>query len=107
MTQNNVLLVGYVGEDPIVFVTKNGEKLAVMKVATHHCVKTGDEKKWITTWHKVVSWEESAAYAERSFLKGSHIMVTGSIAYWSHIDKNGMSHLDAEIRAESLTNLDR
>ena len=108
MKQNSVQLIGYVGGDPKIIIAKNGSKLARVRVATHYKTKTaGDEKKYITTWHDVVAWEMQADYAERSFVKGSRILVGGCICYRTYCDTKGNIRYVAEIKADTLINLDR
>jgi single-strand DNA-binding protein len=109
MQQNSVQLVGYVGVDPLISISTNGTKKARIRVATHHLMKKndGDKKEYGTTWHDIVAWDETAAYAERSFVKRSHILIYGKLLYRTYTDKKGEVRSVAEIRASSLVNLDR
>jgi single-strand DNA-binding protein len=108
MRQNSIQLIGYVGKDPIVKVWNNGNKRANLRVATHHLIKTpGKEKLFATTWHEVIAWDHAADYAERSFVKGSHILVDGSIVYRTYPDATGHTRYVTEIKADTLINLDR
>ena len=108
MKQNSVQLIGYVGKDPAIKVLGSGTKRASIKVATHYPVKDeGPEKKYVTTWHYVIAWGPHAEYAERSFVKGSHILVDGSIVYRSYPDTTGHTRYITEIKADTLINLDR
>ena len=108
MKQNSVQLIGYVGIDPIVSSAVNGTKRACIKVATHHLKKKeGSEKVYDTTWHQVIAWGKIAEYAERSFLKGSHILVDGSVVYRTYPDSSGHTRYVTEIKADTLINLDR
>ena len=110
MQQNNVQLVGYVGGDPLISILANGGKKARIRVATHHPMKKnedGEKKEYATTWHDIVAWDETADYAERSFVKGSHIMIQGKLLYRTYVDKKGVVRSVAEVRASSLVNLDR
>lgn len=108
--KNSVQLIGYVGADLSIKNFLNGNKLARMRIATHTPIKkkTEEEKQtYATDWHTVVAWSECAAFAERNFLKGSHILVEGRLVYRSYEDKKGLKREVTEIVAQTLTNLDR
>ena len=108
MKQNSVQLIGYIASYPEIKVFEKAGKKASLRVATHHFVKKeGDKKIYATTWHDVVAWDERAEYAERSFVKGSHILVDGSIVYRTYPDASGHTRYITEIKASSLINLDR
>ena len=108
MKNNVVQLFGYVGDSPKIFISKDGVKRAVIRVATHDQIKYGvDKPVYGTTWHDVVAWNKTADLAERSFVKGSHIMVWGSLSYRKYVDKSGFLREVAEVKANTLNNLDR
>jgi single-strand DNA-binding protein len=82
MKQNKVQLIGYVGTAPKIKILTNGVKRVSMRVATHYRKKSAKlEKVYATDWHSVVAWGSRAEYAEQSFVKGSRILVDGSIIY--------------------------
>jgi single-strand DNA-binding protein len=108
MRNNVVQLTGYVGDSPKIFISKDGVKRAIIRVATHSQIIFGvDKPVYGTTWHEVVAWDKTADMAERSFVKGSHIMVWGSLSYRKYVDKLGVLRERAEVKANSLNNLDR
>lgn len=108
MKTNNVLLIGYVGADPMVKVTGKGAKRASIRVATHVPRKTDEGQKiWCTIWHDIVAWDSTADYAEQNFVKGSRIMVDGQIEYRVYPDQSGHIRYCTHIKAQSLMNLDR
>lgn len=108
--KNSVQLIGYVGADPAIKNYQNGNKCARMRVATHSPIKKKEEQeeqKYSTSWHTVIAWDECAAFVERNFLKGSHILVNGYLVYRSYENKSGVKVSVTEIKATSLINLDR
>lgn len=108
MKTNHVTLIGYVGKDLSCKKLENGSKRVGLRIATHSLHKnTAGEKEWLTVWHDVVAWNNVAEYAERSFVKGSKIMVDGSLAYRTFPDTTGHIRYMTMITAHSLMNLDR
>jgi len=108
MNRNQVLLIGYTGADPICEKSNNGSKKVRIRMATHH-PRTNEkgERKYLTVWHNVIAWDNKAEYAERSFVKGSKILVDGSIVYRTYLDQTGHRRYVTDIVAHSLINLDR
>lgn len=108
MKTNQVLLIGYVGADPVIKSTGKGMKRAFIRMATHMPITNEKgEKVWNTIWHDIVAWGSTAVYAGRSFVKGSKIMVDGYIEYRTCPDKSGHTRYFTQIKANSLMNLDR
>lgn len=108
--KNSVQLIGYVAADPAITNFQNGNKVARLRVATHLLIKkkSDDEvQQYSTDWHTIVAWSHHAVYAERNFLKGSHILVEGKLIYRNYQDKHGVKRSVTEIVASTLTNLDR
>lgn len=108
MNSNRVTLIGYVGKDLLTSTTQGGSKRAVLRIATHYFHKNASgETVNHTVWHDVVAWDGTADYAERSFVKGSRVMVDGAIEYRTYPDKTGHTRYYTQIKAHSLMNLDR
>ncbi len=102
------MLIGYVGQDLDTQKLENGIKRVGIRLATHHPQKADSgNKSYHTVWHNVVAWSSTAEYAERSFVKGSRIMVDGSIDYRKFIGRKGTTIRMTMIQARSLMNLDR
>jgi len=55
----------------------------------------------------VIAWDRKAEYAERSFVKGSKILVDGCISYRTYLDSTGHTRYVTDIVAYSLINPDR
>ncbi len=108
MQNNRVTLIGYVGKDLSTLKLGNGDKRVAIRLATHNCAKNGSgEKVYHTVWHDVVAWDSVADFAERNFVKGSRILVDGSITYRTYPDRQGHIRYITLITAKSLMNLDR
>lgn len=108
MKSNHVTLIGFVGSHLLTTKLENGSKRVSIRMATHFFQKNEmGEKIYHTVWHDVVAWDNVAEYAERSFVKGSRIMVDGSITYRTYPDKQGHLRYVTMITADSVMNLDR
>jgi len=108
-SSNKVQLIGYLGKDPVIKIASNGDTMAVLRMATHQYSSGTDGKsKRSSIWHTVYYWDEKEIEKLKNYLiKGSHIMVDGSIFYRTYTDKNGTKNTVAGIRAEHVTDLDR
>lgn len=108
MNNNLVRLIGYIGKNLEAFTVSTDKRRLQLRVATHYATKQSDGTKlYHTVWHDVVAWGQTAEYAERSFVKGSKVMVEGSIEYRTYPDKNGHLRYITRLTAHSLLNLDR
>ncbi len=108
MQGNKVILVGYVGNHLTTKKLESGGKRVGIRMATHYRHK--DEKGesvYHTVWHDIVAWNSAAEFAERSFVKGSRILVEGFIEYRTYPDSTGHTRYITQIKAQSLMNLDR
>jgi single-strand DNA-binding protein len=108
---NKTQLIGYLGKDPEVKEFATGNMLATLRMATHTKMKNrpeGTEDPYRTTWHTVKVWgRERIEKIVNHFIKGSHVMVEGTIEYRNYISKSGEKKYVTEINAYSLMNLDR
>ena len=108
MKYNSVQLIGYVGDSPKITVLKDGRKRAAIRVATHDFENsTYKNGKYSSVWHDVIAWGKKAEIAERSFVKGSRILVDGSIVYRTYPNTSGHLIYITDIEAHWLQNLDR
>ena len=108
MKKNLVFLVGYVGQNLSTKNLQNGVKRVALRVATHNQHTNNTGKQIVsTTWHDVVAWKSTAEFAERNFVKGSKVMIEGSIEYRTYFDNRGHKRYITQIKAHCLMNLDR
>lgn len=107
--QNNLIrLIGYIGQHLSGTTTATGYRRLQLRVATHHATKSAEgETKYHTVWHDVIAWGTIAESAERSFVKGSKVMVEGAIEYLTYPDRAGHTRYITRVAAHSLVNLDR
>ena len=90
---NKVILIGNVGNDPVIRPTKHGEEIATFDLATSSksCKeKDSYELKTIVEWHNVVIYDPSSVSFTKTYLKkGSRIYVEGTIQTTKYLDKTG------------------
>jgi len=110
-TMNKTQLIGYLGKDPEIKEFPTGNMLATLRMATHRKIKNppdGNLDPYRTTWHTIKIWgRERIEKIVNQFMKGSHVMVEGTIEYRNYINKAGEKKYVTEINAYSLMNLDR
>lgn len=79
---------GFVGRDPELKMTPNGQALCRFSIATtERWVKDG-EKKEKTEWHNIVAWGKQAEAIEKYVRKGQELLIEGKIEYNTYADKD-------------------
>jgi len=102
-SMNKVFLVGNLGADPIVNQTPNGGSVAHFNVATTDKWTDKDgEKKERVEWHRVVVWGKQADQCGQYLVKGSAVLVEGSIRSREFEDKTGQNRAITEIVANRV-----
>jgi single-strand DNA-binding protein len=106
---NRVQLIGWLGKDPDIIIKKDGARMALLRLATDVFIsQEGNKPKKVTTWHDVVIWKDRLVeHAKTYLLKGSHVLVDGSISYYTFPDHLGHVRYMTEIRVNYLVDLDR
>ncbi len=100
---NKIILVGNVGNDPEVRITRSGVKVARISVATNWRT-AGEEAEERTDWHRVNLWGRLAQVAEEYVSKGDKLFVEGYLQYDSY-ERDGITIPTAEIRAREMVML--
>ncbi len=78
MQRNYVELAGYLGADPDVRTTANGDIRATFPFATTERWGKGPEAQR-TEWHRIVAWGATANYCGQHLKKGTHIFIEGQL----------------------------
>lgn len=78
---NKAIIIGSVGRDPEIKISKNGKKYCYLSIATNTYWKdkTTGEKKEETTWHSVKLYEQLAETCVKFVTKGDKIYIEGSM----------------------------
>lgn len=102
---NRVMLIGNLGADPTIRLSKAGKKIASISVATSDKYKKNNgEVNEKTEWHDVVVFNEHISQvAERYLSKGSKIYVEGYLRNKIWQDKIGNEHNGIEVVVSNIT----
>lgn len=103
-TLNKVTLIGYLGHDPEMRSTANGDAVAQLALATTETWKdkaTG-EKKEATEWHRVVLYRKLAEVAGQYLKKGSHVYIEGRLQTRKWTGKDDIDRYTTEIIADDM-----
>ena len=75
---NEVIMIGWVANDPILKENKNGQKLAVFNSATRRVWRTkSGERKEEVQYHKIAAWGRLAERAANLLRKGARVYIRG------------------------------
>ena len=101
---NKVILVGRLGDDPVVRHTNNGDAIANLSVATSESWndKATGQKQERTEWHKVSMFGKLAEIAGQYLNKGSQVYIEGQLQTRKWQDKSGQDRYTTEIRANQM-----
>jgi single stranded DNA-binding protein len=105
-TKSTTQLIGYLGTDPVIKKCSNGRLLATLRIATDTRIEKGGAITYRPTWHNVAVWGELVNRLD-NVIKGSHVLVEGSLEYQIYIDGSGHKRYVTEVNAHSFTDLDR
>ena len=97
-------MIGFLGSDPEIKKTKNGE-FAILNLATNetYLSKEGDWKALITEWHKVVVFKVPLIEPIKTHLsKGDMVYVEGSIRTSKWVDGQNKAKSEIQIEVKSF-----
>lgn len=104
---NTITLLGNVGNDPEIRVTKNGAKVATISLATSREWKDASgQKQDKTEWHRLIVWGTAksdglAGVVEQYVRKGSKLYATGRVEYREY-EKDGAKRYVTEVNVTDL-----
>ena len=102
---NEIILLGHVGAEPIIYEKKTTENFIVARVslATNtYWTDNNGNKKEKTEWHKLVFFNRLAEIVQQYVGKGSTIHIRGHMTYKKYQDKNGIDKVSAEVICEDI-----
>jgi len=108
MSLNKVMLIGNLGQDPIVRYLENNRVVCNFSIATNeYYLDKNGEKKVETEWHAIETWDQLAKNLEQLNIKGylrkgSQVYVEGRIRTETLKDKNGIEVQRKKIKASNV-----
>lgn len=103
---NKLMLIGNVGKDPEIRLSKNGDAMATFTLATSYGYKTdAGDRDQTTEWHRIVMWRKLAEQAEKFVKKGRKLYVEGRVQTRSY-EQNGEKRYVTEVVADRMEFLD-
>ena len=97
---NKVILLGNLGQDPVVRTSQDGNKIVQLSIATSDRWKdrNSGEQREKTEWHRVVIFNENLSnIAEQYLKKGSTVFVEGQLQTRKWQDQNGIDKYTTEV----------
>jgi single-strand DNA-binding protein len=108
MYQNRATLIGFLGKDAEVRITRNETPFTVLSLATKRSWKDREtgERQSHTTWHRCIAWGKLGEYAA-TLTKGAHVQIEGEIRTREYTQNTEGKKSITEVRVASITKLDR
>ena len=97
---NKVMLLGNLGQDPVVRTSQDGNKIVQLSIATSDRWKdrNSGEQREKTEWHRVVIFNENLSnIAEQYLKKGNTVFVEGQLQTRKWQDQNGIDKYTTEV----------
>ena len=97
---NKVMILGNLGQDPVVRTSQDGNKIVQLSIATSDRWKdrNSGEQREKTEWHRVVIFNENLSnIAEQYLKKGSTVFVEGQLQTRKWQDQNGIDKYTTEV----------
>ncbi len=102
--QNNVTLVGHLGDDPEVKTLESGKSLTRIRLATNEYYTNKDgERVTSTQWHTCVGWGRTGERMGQLLRKGKQVMLQGRLQYRSFEDKDGAKRNIPEVIVQGFS----
>jgi single-strand DNA-binding protein len=103
MSFNKITIVGYLGQDPTLRYTPQGNAVCNFSVATTEKRKNarGDVEEH-TIWFRVTSWGRQAEVAHEYLAKGRQVYVEGRLRLEHYTDREGNPRISPEVNASAI-----
>jgi single-strand DNA-binding protein len=100
---NRIVIVGRLGQEPELRVSKGNHPFLTFSVATSRSRRDGDGWVEETDWHDVKVFGDDAERASRRLRKGSVVAVDGMLVYETWTDDAGQKRRRPRIHAKSVS----
>jgi single-strand DNA-binding protein len=103
MSLNRITLIGHLGHNPELIVSRNGLPLTTLRVAVNQPGRAEDGTATQTTdWFEVVVFDHLAERCAQFLAKGSQIYAEGRLKHRNYTDRAGQVRTTTEIIAERI-----
>ena len=100
---NKIILVGYLGRDPEIRYTPQGDAVCNFSVATTERRKNQfDDYEDQTTWFRVTVWRRQAELANQYLHKGKQVYIEGKLRRAEYTDRDGNRRTTLEVTASDI-----
>lgn len=100
MSVNKIMLLGRVGQTPVLKATPSGTSVCNFSIATSRTFTDKQGNKQETTqWHKIVVWGKQAENCGNYLGKGKQVFIEGEQTYRSFENKEGQKITVGEVIA--------
>ena len=106
MSNNTVILIGNLGQQPELRETASGMAVCNFSVATNERQKKGEEWTTHTEWHNITVFGTQARNCAKYLAKGSKVVVQGKLRTEAWKDAQGADRKTTKIIANSVTFMD-
>jgi len=103
---NKAILIGRVGKDPKIKVSRNDVKMTSFSFATSYRKKTDTGYEDETDWHNIVCFGNIVTVIENYVSKGTQLYIEGNIKTRKWKDENDFERTITEIIANNIVILD-
>ena len=95
---NEITLMGNLGSDIQIRSTSTGKDVGTVSVA----VNTGSAEEKVSTWFRLVLWEDLARQGAGILAKGTRVWVKGRLAVKSYQPPNGPPRESSEVTVREI-----
>jgi single-strand DNA-binding protein len=100
---NKITIVGYLGKDPELRYTPQGDAVCNISVATTERRKdAAGEPRDFTTWFRITLWRRQAELCAEYFHKGSQIYIEGRLRQDEYTDRDGNKRQSLVVTATDM-----
>ena len=107
MSVNLQIILGRVGQEPIIRHIDGGRTVAAFSVATSEKYKNkAGEMIENTEWFNIVCWQGIAEFCDKYVKKGAQIYVEGKTTHTEYTDKDDIKRYKVEVVAHKIDLID-
>ena len=100
-----ITVCGNITQDPQLQTTRDGTPYVNLNIATTPRQRDKQTNQWhdgITTWTRATAWGDLAQNIVATLVKGSRVIVTGTLENHPYTGKDGQTHNSTELRVDEI-----